>query len=303
MLKHSSKQYSNQTKAIFLIFFSTFLGACFATILKTLFNELNVVTIGFFRFFLGLLIILPLIIRNNFQVLKTTNLKLYVFRSTLNIVGMLMNFTALGLMNLEKNTALSFLAPLFATILAIIILKERIRLYRTLALIIGFIGVVIIIQPGIGSFEKGIIFALIGNLSFALTIILIKKASQKDSSLTILCYQYIFTSLFAFILFLPFGSIPDFSQFSLLLVAASFGTLMHYCFNQAIKLADISFITPFKYLSLLWASIFGFIFFKDMPDLATWIGGSFIFSSVIIITLREKKLNKDIAKKSVENNL
>lgn len=303
MSKYSSKQYSNQTKAIFLIFFSTLLAVCFGTIVKTLFYELNVVTIGFFRFFLGLLIIIPLIIRKKFQALKTNNLKLYVFRSSLNILGMLMNFTALGLMTLEKNTALSFLAPIFATILAIIILKEKIRVYRTVALIIGLIGVLIIIQPGFGSFEKGIVFALIGNLSFALTIILIKKASHQDSSVTILCYQYIFTSLFAFLLFLPFGNIPNLKQLSLLLIAASFGTLMHYCFNQAIKLADVSFITPFKYLSLLWASIFGYIFFQDIPDLATWIGGSFIFSSVMIITLREKILNKDIAKKSVENNL
>ena len=119
---------SNNFRSIFLIIISTALGAFFGVIIKDLFSELNVTTIGFYRFFFGLILISPLIVKNNFDVLKTSNLKLYFFRSSLNILGFLLNFTALGLLTLEKNAALGFMSPLFATILAIIILKEKIRL-------------------------------------------------------------------------------------------------------------------------------------------------------------------------------
>ena len=95
---------SNNYRAIFYVILSTFIGSFFAVILKSLYsNELQVTTIGFFRFFFGLLILLPLILRNNFAILKTSNLKLYFLRSSLNVFGMLLNFTALGLLTLEKS--------------------------------------------------------------------------------------------------------------------------------------------------------------------------------------------------------
>ena len=193
------------------------------------------------------------------------------------------------------------MSPLFATILAIIILKEKIRLYRTTALIIGLIGVLIVIQPGLSGIEIGVIFAIIGQFCFGLTIIIIKLTSKKDSSLTILSYQYLLTSLFALLIYIPFLEVPNTEQFIKLLIAAIIGTLMHYTFNQAIKISDVTFITPFKYMGLVFASLLGFIFFSDVPNIYTWIGGSIIFLSVLIITIREKQLNKDIAKKSVIN--
>ena len=118
---------SNNFRSIFLIIISTALGAFFGVTIKDLFSELNVTTIGFYRFFFGLILISPLIVKNNFDVLKTSNLKLYFFRSSLNILGFLLNFTALGLLTLEKNAALGFMSPLYATVLAIIILKEKIK--------------------------------------------------------------------------------------------------------------------------------------------------------------------------------
>ena len=103
------------------------------------------------------------------------------------------------------------------------------------------------------------------------------------------------------LIYIPFLEVPNTEQFIKLLIAAIIGTLMHYTFNQAIKISDVTFITPFKYMGLVFASLLGFIFFRDVPNIYTWIGGSIIFLSVLIITIREKQLNKDIAKKSVIN--
>ena len=125
--------------------------------------------------------------------------------------------------------------------------------------------------------------------------------SKKDSSLTILSYQYLLTSLFALIIYIPLLEVPNIEQFIKLFIAAILGTLMHYTFNQSIKISDVTFITPFKYMGLVFASLLGFIFFNDVPDIYTWIGGSIIFLSVLIITIREIQLDKDITKKSVIN--
>ena len=203
---------SNNFRSIFLIIISTALGAFFGVTIKDLFFELNVTTIGFYRFFFGLILISPLIIKNNFNVLKTSNLKFYFFRSGLNILGFLLNFTALGLLTLEKNAALGFMSPLYATVLAIIILKEKIRF--------GLIGVLIVIQPGLSGIEIGVIFAIIGQFCFGLTIIIIKLTSKKDSSLTILSYQYLLTSLFALLIYIPLLEVPNIEQFIKLLIAA-----------------------------------------------------------------------------------
>ena len=294
---------SNNYKAIFYVILSTFIGSFFAVILKSLYNELQVTTIGFFRFFFGLLILSPLILRNNFAILKTSNLKLYFLRSSLNVFGMLFNFTALGLLTLEKSAAFGFVSPIYATIFAVLILKEKIRIYRVTALIIGFIGVIIIAQPSLSGVEKGVYFALLGQLCFGMTMVLIKKMSYKDSSLTILSYQYILTSFFLFLLFVPFFEIPNSFQFLQLATAAFLGTFMHYFFNQAIRLTEVTFLTPFKYLGLIFASIFGFVYFGDVPSVYTWIGGTILFSSMLIITIRENQLSKDIVKKSDINNL
>ena len=120
---------------------------------------------------------------------------------------MLFNFTALGLLTLEKSAAFGFVSPIYATIFAVLILKEKIRIYRVTALIIGFIGVIIIAQPSLSGVEKGVYFALLGQLCFGLTMVLIKKMSYKDSSLTILSVimplmwpGVITTGLFSFLL-------------------------------------------------------------------------------------------------------
>jgi len=289
--------------AVYLIMFSTFTGAIFSALLKDLTNELNIAAIGFFRFFFGLLIIFPFILTNKFKALHTNNFKLYFFRSGLNLVGMLAHLTAISIMTLEKNAALGFIAPLYVTILAIIILKEKIKIYRTMSLILGFIGVLIVIQPGFNTFEKGVVFALIGNFCFALSMIVVKKISKKDTSFTIFPYLYIFSTFYTFIIYIFFWQIPDLRQITILFIAAVLGTSGHYCLNQAIKISEVTFIAPFNYFALVWSSLFGYLIFNEIPNTFTWIGGSIIFISIMIITVREQNLKKDIIKKSIIHQL
>lgn len=285
--------------AILLIISSTLFGTFMVSFIKNLTSDLNTPTIGFYRFFIGLIIIFPFIIRNQFNVLKTPNLKLHILRSLINLPSMLMGFAALSYLTLEKASALHFVVPLFVTVLAIIILKEKVYYYRTIALIFGFIGMLVVVRPGIIGFDIGSILSLGASFTWAFTIIIVKRLSKMDSSLTILAYQYIFMSFLSFFVLIFYWQVPDFQQFIYLFIAAFFGTIMHLCVNQAYKMVDVTLTTPFTFLGLLWASIIGYTFFNEFPDFFTWLGGSIIFISVFLVTLREAKLNKEISKKSI----
>ena len=285
--------------AIILIIASTLFGTLMVSFIKNLTNDLNTPTLGFYRFFIGLIIISPFIIHNQFKILKTPNLKLHILRSLINLPSMLMGFAALSFLTLEKASALHFVVPLFVTILAIIILKEKIYYYRTIALIFGFIGMIIVIRPGIIGIDIGSILSLGASFTWAFAIIIVKRVSKVDSSITILAYQYIFMTFLSFLVLIFYWQVPNFEQLFFLFFAAFFGTIMHLCVNQAYKMVDVTLTTPFTFLGLLWASIIGYIYFNEFPDFFTWLGGSIIFASVFLVTWREAKLNREISKKTI----
>ena len=122
-------------------FFVSFMGAC----VKLLSDDLHPVIICFYRCLMGLIIITPFIIKNNFQALQTDNMRLQILRALINIISMICWFTAIGMMHLENATALGFTKPLFTTALAVIILGEVIRFHRRADILLGFIGILILI--------------------------------------------------------------------------------------------------------------------------------------------------------------
>jgi len=257
-------------------------------------EEINVYTLGFLRFGLGLIIISPYIFYTNFHVFKSKNLKLNFLRSSLNCPAMYLGFSAVALVPLEKFTAIYFIVPLLVTILAIIFLKEKIYFFRTSALIIGLIGMLIMLRPGIINVDIGIQMVILSALIWSICIILTKTLSKDDSSITILTYQYCFMTFFTFIIGYFFWQTPSIKTFIYVFSSAICGTIFHILLNHAYKLVDLTLTQPFSFLSLVWGSLYGYFLFGDDPDLFTWIGGIVVFSSVMIITYRESYLKKDI---------
>ena len=149
---------------------------------------------------MGLIIITPFVARNNFKALQTDNMRLQIFRALINIISMICWFSAIGMMHFEKATALGFTTPLFTTVLAVLILGEVICFHRTAALLLGFIGILIIIRPGYVPFEFGTILMLIASFSFSFVLIFVKKLSATDSSLTIIFYHLLYMTPVFFIL-------------------------------------------------------------------------------------------------------
>ena len=272
------------------------------TFIKLAQEELNVFTTGFLRFFFGFLIIIPYILKTKFKVFNTSNLKIHILRSALNLPAMLLGFAALAILPLEKITAIHFVVPLMVTILAVIFLKEKIYLYRSLALIIGFLGVLIILRPGIVDISIGIYMALTSSLIWSVVIILTKKVSKDDSAITILSHQYLYMSLFSLPLVIYFWDQPNFKTIIFILCAAMSGTILHIALNHAYKLVDVSMTQPYSFLGLVVSSLIGYFVFSDKPDLYTWLGASVIFCGVILISYRELQLNKEITRKRLDIN-
>ena len=293
---------NNNQFAIFLIIISIIFGTLMGTFIKLAQEELNVFTTGFLRFFFGFLIITPYILKTKFKVFSTKNLKIHIVRSALNLPAMLLGFAALAMLPLEKMTAIHFIVPIIVTILAVIFLKEKIYLYRSIALVMGFLGMLIILRPGIIDISIGIYMALISSLIWSVVIILTKKVSKDDSAITILSHQYVYMSLFSFPLVIYFWDQPSLKTIILILCAAMSGTILHIALNHAYKLVDVTMTQPYSFLGLVVSSIIGYFVFSDKPDFYTWLGASVIFCGVLLISYRELQLNKEITRKRLNIN-
>ena len=272
------------------------------TFIKLAQEELNVFTTGFLRFFFGLLIIIPYILKTKFRVFNTKNLQIHILRSALNLPAMLIGFAALAILPLEKMTAIHFIVPIMVTILAVIFLKEKIYLYRTIALVIGFLGMLIILRPGIIDISIALYMALISSLIWSVVIILTKKVSKDDSAITILSHQYLYMTFFSLPLVIYFWDQPSLKTIIFILCAAMSGTILHIALNHAYKLVDVTMTQPYSFLGLIISSIIGYFVFSDKPDFYTWLGASVIFCGVLLISYRELQLNKEITRKRLNIN-
>ena len=275
---------------------ATMFGALMASCVKYLSADLHPITICFYRCIMGLILITPFMFKNNFRALKSQNIKLQFSRSMINIISMICWFSAIGLMHFEKAAALGFTTPLFTTILAILLLKEKIRFHRTAALINGFIGIMIIIRPGYVPLELGVVLLLFSAFTFSFVLIIVKKLSAIDSSLTIIFYHLLFSTPVFFIVSLFYWETINLNQLLIFTFMAISGLLSHWCLAQAFKLSDTTFVMPLQFTKLIWASLIGLFIFAEQPDFLTWVGGVIIFISIIYITYREAFKKKGTAK-------
>ena len=214
-------------------------------------------------------------------------MRLQIFRASINIISMICWFSAIGMMHFEKATALGFTTPLFTTVLAVIVLGEVIRFHRTAALLLGFIGIIIIIRPGYVPFEFGTVLMLIASFSFSFVLIFVKKLSATDSSLTIIFYHLLYMTPVFFILSLFYWENINLYQLIVFTLMGASGLLSHWCLAQAFKMSDTTFVMPLQFTKLIWASLIGLFIFAEQPDIWTWVGGVIIFISVVYITYRE----------------
>lgn len=285
--------------AILLFVTATFFGSLMGVFMRLAQSDINVFTASFLRFGIGFVIILPYLFYSKFNVYKTNNIKLHFIRGIINVPTMYVGFAALMFIPLEQIQALHFIVPIIVTFLAVFFFKEKIRFARISALIIGLIGMLVMLRPGIIEMNIGVYMVLFSSLVWSFIIIITKFLSKTDSPITILTYQYSLVTFFSFFIVIFFWEMPSSIIFLYTFLAALSGTVLHLALIYSYKLVDLTLIQPFTFLSLIWASLFGYYIFGEEPDIFTWLGAIIIFSGVLIIFYRESYLKKDIAKESL----
>jgi drug/metabolite transporter (DMT)-like permease len=248
--------------------------------------------IAFFRNLFGVVFLLPFIVRNGGALLRTQHLNWHMVRALINVFAMLIFFYALSITPLATVQALSFTAPLFTTVLAVLLLGEKVRFRRWAAVITGFCGVMVILRPGAQPIELGALLVLLSASIWALTMIIIKRLSNTDSPLTITAYVTVFLTVLSFIPALWFWTWPVGTQWLWLALAAGAGTLGQLCVAKAFAYADTTVVLPFDFAKIFWGALLGFLFFGEYVSAYTWLGAVIIFGGATYVAYRERQIEK-----------
>lgn len=251
--------------------------------------EVPVFQVVFLRNLFGLLFLMPMLMSGGMGSLRTDRIGLHMFRAVLNIIAMMMFFYALTITPLAKTTALSFISPIFAAALSVLVLKERFRLHRWAAIGAGFVGMLIILRPGVVEMDTGGMLVVFAASFAAVTIVVIKVLSRTDSSVTIAAWMAIFLSLLSVGPAIWVWVWPSAAAWGWLFVIGFFGTIAQLSISQALKETDPTAVLPFDFLKLVWTALLAAWLFGEIPDLYTWIGAGVIFASGLYIAQRERQ--------------
>ena len=250
-------------------------------------RDVDPLEIVFFRNVFNLIFMTPWFIKIGFARLRTDRFGLHCFRTASSLTSRFLWFTALTLLPLAEATSLSFTAPLFATVGAAIFLAEDVRLRRWLAVVLGFVGTLIILRPGLEVVTPGALLMLAGSVFVATSILLVKVLSRTESPNTmVLMVALIATPISAIPLFWVWEMPQGITWVWLACVGAA-ATGGHLCFNRAMVSADASAVLPYEYTRLIFVALMGFFLFSEVPDAWTWVGSLVIFGAGIYIANRE----------------
>jgi drug/metabolite transporter (DMT)-like permease len=293
-IKTLDKISNNIPSSLFAISLMIISGLFFVLMhsaVKYLSKEVHIFEIAFFRCALVIFVLAPIIFQQGKKIFKTKQPKVQFLRITTNSVAMLCFFYGISTTPLAQLTTLGFTVPIFATILAVIFMKEKIRLRRTTALIVGFIGTIIVMRPDI-SIELGALLIIFSSFLWSICLIFIKKLTQTDSAVTISLYFGIGMIPATFALAFPVLEMIDLRQFIILIFIAITGTLAQTIMNSALEKGELALLLPFDFLRLIWSVLIGYALFSEEPTITLWLGGFLIIGSTSYIAWREATLKK-----------
>ena len=250
----------------------------------------------FFRGFFGMIPIFFLIPKERyFNFYKTNRPFLHFRRCVSGLVAIVAIFIALRKLPLATVVSITFAAPIFTTIMSIFFLSEKVGLYRWLAVLVGFIGILIISEPGFSSLNFYYIYPIIFCFGLSYVAIAIKQLSSTEPVWLIGLY-FSFSIMIMSFFTLPQGWIlPNLKDLFLLCMVGILGGLANLWLTQSYKFSDVSLVTPLKYLALLFAIFFGYIFWNEIPTTKTLVGAILVIISSAIIFRREIYLKKQVS--------
>lgn len=280
-------------------------GAIFITLAAFFFALMNIgarivadagyhpTEIAFFRNAIALCFMLPWLLRSRFQGARTTRIWAHFRRSLVGIGGMFLWFASITVLPMGQAVALNFTFPLFATILAALLLKEDVRARRWTATAVGFLGVLVVLQPWGAEVEWVSALPVAAALFMAFTSVLVKSLAGTESPAAMVFYQNLFMTPLALLPACFFWRWPTLYEFGVFVVMGFFATISHLCLTRAYAKADSSAIQPYDYLRLPFTALFAYLLFNEIPDGWMWLGAGIIAGSTFYIVRREAQVARE----------
>jgi len=252
-------------------------------------SDMPAVQAAFIRYLVGVLLVLPMLWRMRARGfgLGRGRVGRYALRGLVHGAAVLLWFYAMARIPLAEVTAIGFSTPVFTALGAILIFGEQVRLRRLLAILAGFVGTLLILRPGFNTIEAGSLAQLVAALLFAASFLLAKRMTQSESSADILVMLSIFCTLTLLPGAIYYWRTPTLLEVTWLAGVAVFATSGHYAITHAIAAAPLTVTQPLSFLQLIWAILFGYWLFDEVPDSWVVIGALVIVASVSYLAHRE----------------
>lgn len=257
-----------------------------AGVVRHLSYKYSAFEIVFYRVLIGALIQLPWLLRAGTQVLHTRRMGLFWARSAFAYGGMVLYFYAVGHMKLADVTAIQFVQPLCITVLAVVILGERVGIHRIVALLVGACGVLVMLRPGLIEVSLAAVLALVSTVFYSGSHISIKVLSKTEPSDLIVFHGFLLTIPIAALPVLFIGAVPVWEDLPGLLGIGIFSTLAHVGLVRAFAHGEASVVAPVDFLRLPFTALLGLVYFAEWPGLWTWAGALIIFAAATHIARR-----------------
>jgi drug/metabolite transporter (DMT)-like permease len=245
----------------------------------------------FFRNLVSVCILLPLAMRSGLSSLKTQRLPLHSLRALLSYIGVLLLFYGIANIPLPDVTALSFTQPLFVVVLAALILKEAVNGARWIAVIAGFVGLLVIVRPGVVAVELATVLVLLSAFSYAVSNICVKRLMTTDTANQSVFYFNLLMLPIALVPALFVWVTPALADLPLFVAIGVNGTIAVYAYARSFTLADASAVMPFDFLRMPMAATAAFLLFSETGDIWTWVGSVIIFASSYFLARSSSKLS------------
>jgi drug/metabolite transporter (DMT)-like permease len=248
------------------------------------------VEVVFFRALAGLVFILPPLFKHGPVGLRTRRFPMHVSRATFSMFAMIAYYYGVAYVPLADATTYSFIIPLFVTLGAVLLLREKVDAQRWTATIIGFIGVMVVLRPGYAAITVPVLVMLLSVLFYAGAWISMKFLTRTESASVIVFYQNVMIVPLALIPTLFFGTVPTLEDLAVLITVGLTGSYAHYCQARSFGEADASAVMPFDFLRLPFSVVCAWFLFGESTDWWSWAGAIIIFGATYYSTWHETRM-------------
>ena len=270
-------------------------GLCFVAVIgivKNMDGVLPAPQASFIRYLIGLIFFIPFFLNFSKFRLGKNNFWRYLVRSIFHALGVVLWFYAMSKLPVAEVTAIGYVTPVFVTVGALIFFKEKISFWRVGAIVLAFLGILLILRPGFQSLVFGHAAQISATMFFAGSYLMVKNLTRTEGTIAIVAMM----TLFVTVALLPLAAIvwvkPSINQIIALTFVACFATLGHLFMTSAVALAPLVVVQPVTFLQLVWATLLGVLFFNERVDFFVFTGGGLIIVSITIIAYRESFLSK-----------